>query len=138
MDKLKPYSVVIVGVLLFCAALLVYSRMVQRMPKGEWGGIHIHMNVGDRSATIEFDCAHGEIAGPLNTDDAGKFELRGTFTQERGGPIRADDEPRAQDAIYSGEIKGTKMTLTLKVSGSDETETFTLEKGKPGELFKCK
>jgi hypothetical protein len=26
----------------------------------------------------------------------------------------------------------------LKVSGSDQTETFTLEKGKHGELFKCK
>jgi hypothetical protein len=29
------------------------------------------------------------------------------------------------------------MTLTLKVGDSDE-ETFTLEKGKPGELVKCK
>jgi hypothetical protein len=29
------------------------------------------------------------------------------------------------------------MTLTLKINDSDD-ETFTLEKGKPGELFKCK
>jgi len=29
------------------------------------------------------------------------------------------------------------MTLTLKLTDSD-SETFTLEKGKPGELFKCK
>ena len=138
MSRLKPYSVVIFGVLLFCAALLVYSRMVKRIPRGEWGGTHIQMNVGERSATIEFDCAHGEISGPLNIDEAGKFQLRGTFKQERGGPIRADDESIGQEATYSGEIKGTKMTLTLKVSGSDETETFTLERGKPGGLFKCK
>jgi hypothetical protein len=30
------------------------------------------------------------------------------------------------------------MTLTLKVGDSDDEETFTLEKGKPGELVKCK
>jgi len=29
------------------------------------------------------------------------------------------------------------MTLNLKISDSDE-ETFTLEKGKEGELFRCK
>ena len=29
------------------------------------------------------------------------------------------------------------MTLTLKINDSEE-ETFTLEKGKQGELFKCK
>jgi hypothetical protein len=126
------------GALLLCTALLVYSQMIKRIPRGEWGGTHIQMNVGERSATIEYDCARGEILGPLTLDGAGKFQLRGTFTPERGGPIRADDEPRAQPATYSGEIKGATMTLTLKVSGSDETETFTLEKGKQGDLFKCK
>jgi hypothetical protein len=29
------------------------------------------------------------------------------------------------------------MTLKLKISDTDE-ETFTLEKGKEGELFRCK
>ncbi len=56
---------------------------------------------------------------------------------ERGGPIRADDEPNGHPATYTGSIKGNTMTLTLKVGDSDE-ETFTLEKGKEGELFKCK
>jgi hypothetical protein len=96
------------------------------------------MVVGARSATIEYDCARGTIDGRLGFDKQGKFEWPGTFTPERGGPIRADDDARAQPATYSGEIKGATMTLTLKVSGSDETETFTLEKGKQGDLFKCK
>ena len=132
------YSFALIGFLLLCGTVLVYSRMVQRIPRGEWGGTHIHMNVGERSAAIEYDCARGEIPGPLNVDGDGKFRLPGTFTRERGGPIRADDELRAEAATYTGEIKGSTMTLTLKVSGSDETETFTLEKGKQGELFKCK
>ena len=124
--------------LLLVTVMLVYSQMPQRIPRGEWGGTHIQMNVGDQSATIEYDCAHGEILGPLIINGQGKFKLDGTFTPERGGPIRADDKPRPQAAVYSGEIKGSTMTLTLKVTDADETETFTLEKGKQGELFKCK
>jgi hypothetical protein len=132
------YSIVVLCLLVFCAAALVYSRMMTRIPRGEWGGTHISMNVGERSATIEYDCAHGSIEGPLATDSEGKFQLRGTFTPERGGPIRADESARSQPATYTGEISGNKMKLTLKVADSDETETFELEKGKTARLVKCK
>lgn len=132
------YSLAVMLLIVLCGVGLVYSRMVQGIPRGEWGGTHISMNVGEQSAKLEFDCAHGEIAGPLNVDAEGKFELPGTFSPERGGPVRADETERAQPATYSGTIKGKMMTLTLKIKGSDETETFTLEKGKPADLFKCK
>ena len=137
------YSPRTTAVLIITGLLLAFmtpanEQYGQRVPRGVWGGLHINMVVGTRSAVIEYDCAHGTIDGGLGFDKQGKFEWRGTFTPERGGPIRADDEPQAQSATYSGEIKGATMTLTLKVSGSDETETFTLEKGKHGELFKCK
>jgi len=72
------------------------------------------MNVDKRSATIEYDCAHGGIEGPLAVGGDGKFHLRGTFTPERGGPVRANNVPQDQPATYSGEIKGNTMTLTLK------------------------
>jgi hypothetical protein len=117
---------------------LVYSRMMQGIPRGEWGGTHITMSVGEQLAKLEFDCAHGEIPGPLSVDSEGNFKLPGTFTPERGGPVRADETSRAQSAIYSGTINGNKMTLTLKLKGSDDAETFTLERGKPADLFKCK
>lgn len=132
------YSLLLVCVLIFCSAALVYSRMMTRIPKGEWGGAHISMNVGAQSATIEYDCAHGEISGPLATDGEGKFQLRGTFTPERGGPVRADESARSQPATYTGEVSGNTMTLHLKVGDSDDTETFTLEKGKAARLVKCK
>jgi hypothetical protein len=96
------------------------------------------MNVGEKSATIEYDCAKGVIEGPLAVNDAGEFNLRGSFTPERGGPVRADETPRGQGAAYSGTIKGNTMTLTLKIDGEDEGETFTLEKDKEPKLFKCK
>jgi hypothetical protein len=132
------FSFMVLFILVLCVVVMVYSRKVDRIPRGEWGGTHISMNVGERSATIEYDCAHGEIPAPLTIDGDGKFELRGTFTPERGGPVRADETQRAQAAIYSGTIDGNTMSLTLKVAGSDETEDFKLEKGKPGKLVKCK
>ena len=110
---------------------------MQRITTGVWGGEHIHIEVGEKSASIEYDCAHGMIEGPLVLDASGRFNLRGTHTPERGGPIRADEQPQSQPAKYVGSISGNKMTLTLKLEGFDD-EVFTLEKGKQGELFKCK
>ena len=132
------YSLIGIALLVLCSVVLVYSRMMDRIPTGEWGGSHISMNVSERSAKIEYDCAHGEITGPLTIDSEGKFHLRGTFTRERGGPVRADETRAGEPATYSGKITGNKMTLTMKLADSDESETFTLEKGKEAELFKCK
>jgi len=110
---------------------------MQSIPTGTWGGEHINMKVGAKSATIEYDCASGVIQGPLIIDADGKFNLRGTHRMRRGGPTRADEKPNDHPATYTGSIKGNTMTLNLKIGDSDE-ETFTLEKGKEGELFRCK
>ena len=124
-------------VLLVSLVLLISMMKMQRIPTGVWGGQHINIEVGEKSARIEYDCASGVIDGPLSMDANGNFKLRGTHRIERGGPVRADDDSKGQPATYTGSIKGNMMTLTLKVGESD-TETFTLEKGKEGELFKCK
>lgn len=110
---------------------------MQRIPTGNWGGQHINMKVTSKSATIEYDCANGVIKGPLVIDRDGNFNLHGTHYRQRGGPVRADESPREAPATYTGSVKGNTMTLNLKVSDA-EVETFTLEKGKQGELFRCK
>jgi hypothetical protein len=110
----------------------------QRITAGVWGGQHINIKVGANSATIEYDCATGVIDGPLVVDSDGNFKLHGTHRMERGGPVRADEAPRKISATYSGSIKGNTMTLTLKLGDSSDEETFTLERGKDGELVKCK
>ena len=128
------------GILLLLLLVVSVSAKIQKMqriPSGSWGGQHISLDVGSKSATIEYDCASGVINGPLVVDADGHFNLRGTHRPERGGPVRADDNSAGHPATYTGTIKGNTMTLTLKVGDSDE-ETFTLEKGKPGELVKCK
>jgi len=129
------------GVLLVVFLLLISvtakTQHMRRIATGPWGGQHISIDVGEKSATIEYDCASGVINGPLVVDSNGNFDLRGIHKMERGGPVRADDNSKGQPATYTGSIKGDTMTLTLKLEGLDE-ETFTLEKGKPGELVKCK
>lgn len=129
--------IVLLVVLLTVYSVIAETRKMQRIPMGNWGGQHIDMKVGAKSATIEYDCASGVIQGPLVVDSEGNFNLRGIHRMERGGPIRADAKPNEVPATYTGSIKGNRMTLNLKVSDSD-VETFTLEKGKKGELFKCK
>ena len=126
-----------VFVVMLLAIFTVMAQRTHRIATGVWGGEHINMKVGGKSATIEYDCASGVIDGPLVVDSDGHFNLRGTHTMQRGGPVRADESPKAQPASYTGAIKGNTMTLTLKL-GDEDVETFTLEKGKPGELFRCK
>lgn len=132
-DEMRGIHILVVFFLISCAG----TTEMQRIPIGVWGGDHINIEVAEKSATIEYDCAHGVIEGPLVVDANGRFKLRGKHTPERGGPIRADEEQQSHPANYVGSITGNKMTLTLKLEGADD-ETFTLEKGKQGELFKCR
>ena len=128
----------VIGLLLVGFMVSAGSQKGKRLAAGLWGGPHVFIDVGSQSAKVEYDCAHGVIDGPLVVDSEGKFEWRGTFTPERGGPVRQGDSAREQPATYSGEINGSTMTLQLKIGDSDDTENFTLEKDKPGKLVKCK
>ena len=131
----KSIGVLVVLMLLMITAAARIQKM-RHISTGMWGGQHISMKVGAKSATIEYDCANGVIDGPLVVEADGHFKLRGTHRAEHGGPIRADESDNGQPATYTGSIDGNTMTLTLKLG--DDEQTFTLEKGKEGELFKCK
>jgi len=131
------FSRVLLVSVVLSISVVAKTQNMQRIPTGVWGGQHINIEVGEKSATIEYDCASGVISGPLIVDASGNFKLRGTHRIERGGPIRADDDSKGHPATYTGSIKGNTMRLTLKV-GDGDAETFTLEKGKEGELVKCK
>lgn len=129
------------GICVLFLGLLVMAVTVmkqQRIATGVWGGQHIQIKVGANSATIEYDCASGVIDGPLVINSDGNFNLRGSHRMERGGPTRADEQPRRISATYTGSVKGNTMTLTLKLAGSSDEETFTLERGKEGEIVRCR
>ena len=107
--------------------------------KGDWGGDHVRLDVGDGGAEIEFDCAHGRM-GKLTTNAAGNFDVRGVFILERGGPITPDDKEQTRPARYSGRVEGKRMRLTVTLTDTDkdaEPMTFTLTHGAPANLTKC-
>jgi hypothetical protein len=122
----------------FAMTIASQTTNVQRVSNGTWGGQGIHLEVNEKSAKVEFDCAHGTINGPMTLDSKGEFKLKGTFTRERGGPVRSDQNESGAAATYSGSIKGETMTLDLKIEGQDQPlASYILTQGKAGRLHKC-
>ncbi len=78
------------------------------------------------------------ISEPLTLDRLGRFQAKGTFTREHGGPIRENEKAATQPAKYSGSIKDKTMMLSVTLTNSSESVgTFSLRQGSQGELVKC-
>lgn len=106
--------------------------------RGMWGGLHLHVEVSESGATLDYDCAHGTITERIAPDREGKFVVKGFHVKERPGPTREGDDTNGQPAIYNGSIDGETMTLTVRLSGSnEEIGAFTLTQGKTGRIRKC-
>jgi hypothetical protein len=133
----------------FCPALIVFGVVASyscgdtttgpsRLPAGVWGGDHVSMAVADTSTHLELDCAHGDIPAVLTVDRHGQFSVAGTYVREHGGPIRQDEILDSRPAIYSGLVGSTTMTLTIRLSDTNESiGAFTLVSGSPGRIVKC-
>jgi len=128
------------GLILIVGASMAFAaRNMQKLSDGTWGGNHIRFEIDDGTVNIDFDCAHGSIGRPLTFDRQGRFSWRGSYTRERGGPIRLRDKINNLPATYSGSIKGDTMTLTVRPDDSSiEPQTFTLTRGSVGRVLKCK
>jgi hypothetical protein len=85
-----------------------------RLAAGQWGGEHVVLTVAEADTTIEFDCAHGTINGPINVLEQGRFSATGTFTRE-GGPTRPGD-PGGRSAVYEGSVRDNTMSMTVRLS----------------------
>lgn len=106
---------------------------------GDWGGLHLAMSVTRRGASLEFDCAHGQFDKPLRRDPRSRFAMRGTYIQEHGGPVRSGEVVNSQAALYTGTIKGTQMTIEVRLLDTDQQiGTFVVRRNQPARLFKCK
>ena len=140
MSHLSRVCLVAVILSLLCTfSSVAKPRNVHRLPGGTWGGEHIRIDVAPTTASIEYDCATGTIAGPLTVNSRGQFTWRGSHSTEHGGPIRSDETRDKQAAVYTGRVKGPTMTLTAKLTDTNQTlGTFTLKRGSQGRVFKCR
>jgi hypothetical protein len=110
-----------------------------RVAEGAWGGAHLRMHVNSDGASLDFDCANGQIAAPFETDSGGRFDLPGSYTREGPGPIRIGREPTARPARYEGRVEGARMTLSVRLEGSDKPlGQYTLTRGDEGMVVKCR
>ncbi len=104
---------------------------------GTWGGEHILLQVSDKGAEVEFDCAHGQITQPMAVNQHGDFDVPGTFTAEHGGPVRRDEPASVNQARYSGHVEGDTLSLTVALE-KDTLGPFSLTHGGRPILTKCR
>src|SRR5260370_37892287 len=69
--------------------------------KGAWGGDHIAIEVSEKGAEVDVDCAQGQGTQPLKLDKDRRFKVSGTFTAEHAGPRRPDEAPESAPGRYS-------------------------------------
>jgi hypothetical protein len=135
-----PKTLLVVAILLGISATGRDARSADRpLPEGVWGGRHLALEVTATGATLEYDCAHGAITGPIRLDSQGRFSARGSHTAERGGPVRLGDQPAAARARYRGVVKGDTMTLTVTLESEEKPlGVFTLTRGAEPMVMKCR
>jgi hypothetical protein len=107
-----------------------------RLVTGEWGGPHVALHLRPDGGTIDYDCAHGTLDGPLLTDADGAFRVAGTHVHEHGGPARVGEVLPHEPAVYQGRIRGAQMTLEVRTA-TTALGSYTLRKGAPAQLLRC-
>lgn len=118
--------------------VLMSFTVAEELPVGIWGGKHISLEVTKNGGSVEFDCAHGAIEGKVTLDKQGRFSVSGTYVEEHGGPVRQSDKPATHSVLYSGEVKGKKMKLTIRRKDNKKLiGTFNLTHGQEPSIVKC-
>ena len=114
-------------------------KNADRLAAGVWGGQHIRIDVTDDGARVDFDCAHSTIDQPILLDNQGRFNAKGNFTRERGGPNREGETADSNPVRYAGQVEGETMTLTVTFDKTGESiGDFTLTRGNQGRVMKCR
>jgi hypothetical protein len=113
------------------------TQPLDRVPNGNWGGLHAGMVVSDTGAEIEYDCAAGRITAPMLLDARGNFDLPGLYIRTGPGPTPANDSLVPKFPVrYTGHAN--TRTMTLDVSGdSVPAQSFTLTYGGNPNVLKC-
>ncbi len=106
-----------------------------RVPPGIWGAEQISMTVTDSGAALQQMCANGTLDSPLLLDPAARFDVTGTYTRQKGGPIGIGDVHHAR---YTGWTDGRTMTLLIQDTDAGMTfGPFTLTFGVETTVNPC-
>jgi len=109
------------------------------MRVGLWGGEHISMEITERGAKVEYDCAHATINQRIALDRRGRFDVSGMQVQEHGGPVRQNEQLASYPVRFAGQVNGKTMKLSVRNSATKElVGVFTLVYGSDPKLRKCR
>ena len=104
---------------------------------GSFGGSGAGVEAAESGTQLTFDCATGSVEGPITLDENGGFDVAGRLVREGPGPVRPD-QMKGAPARYAGKLDGETLTLSVRVSGSDETlGPFTLTRGRLARIRSC-
>ena len=119
-------------------ALANSAESSKKVSVGSWGGAHISLQVTEKGGVFELDCANGVIENPLALDPMGRFDCKGMYVREHGGPAHEGERPDVHPARFSGSSDGKKMTLMIKLTDTGQTiGEFTLILGREPQITKC-
>src|ERR1039457_6300078 len=128
-----------IGILLvvLTGALMLASQPATNLPQGQdasaspdvWGGRDISMEVTPQGATLEFDCAHGNVLEPIEANAKGEFTARGTYTPEHGGPIRSAIFPPPIKVPLKATPCGSKCYLSTRTSSQNLSPSRAVSRG---------
>lgn len=107
---------------------------------GLWGGQHIGLTLTPAGGRLDYDCAAGQIDGPVVLRRDGDFEASGTHTPSIGGPERVGEVRPSFPASYRGRVSGSKMMLSVEAqlpSGTTKMGPFALRRGVTPLLLRC-
>jgi len=121
--------------LVFSTAALLAACREDVVPNGAWGGDHVLVTVTDNGGRVEFNCAHGSFDRPLKLDDAGHFNVIGTFVPEHAGAVLRPEE--ARPARYTGRVDRDKIEFMVTLEGQTGRGPYTVALAKDPKLEKC-
>ena len=76
--------------------------------------------------------------GP-GSDANGNFTAEGTYTPQRGGPVKKDAPPQDLPATYKGTIHGDTMHLEVILADKQQQlPSLTLTRNQAGRIVKCR
>ncbi len=134
----KAFGPIVLG-FLFMVPVAFAAVRGQPLADGLWGGEHIRMDVSAAKTKIEFDCGHAMIPSKIIIDSRGRFVVKGTHSEERGGPSRQGEEEHGYPVEFRGAVNGKNMKLTVMRTDTNELlGTFSLTHGREPELVKCR
>src|SRR5262249_61808730 len=72
-----------------------------KVPTGVWGGQHIHAQITENGAELEFDCAHGSIPQAITLDSKGRFDVADKIAGGQPGAVRAEQQTQRTEVTHA-------------------------------------